>query len=1073
MYKRQGNVATVASPVETQATFTPINYVCAGETLVLPAISQEGFAGSWSPAVNNTATTTYTFTPNPGQCALPNTLTVVVRPAPTIDPIADFTACIGDVINLNAIVAGIGTSIAWSSSGGDFSNPASTTTTFTPTISAGSTTITAVVSSVICTITNQEEIQVTITDGVTSSFSPIADICPGDALSLPTTSINGITGSWAPAVNNTATTNYTFTPDAGQCATTQGLTVNVNAIPQFTNLVLSDPSSCGGNDGSISIEGLTASSTYDLTYNDGTSNVGPQSITTNASGSYVLGAITAGSYSSFVIDDGNCSFTVVPSLSLTDPSAPVFASNSVASPSICGGSDGEISLTGLVSNTTYDLTYLDDGVSVGPTSITTDASGIILLTGLNSGNYSSFVLDLSGCTGSTPGSITLTDPSSPVLQITDPSAVCSPGTVDISASDVTVGSTGGGTLTYWTDAAATAPLADASSVVVSGMYYIQSESNGCTDIEAVNVLVNETPVVQITDPSAVCSPGTVDISVSDVTVGSTGGGTLTYWTDAAATAPLADASSVVVSGMYYIQSESNGCTDIEAVNVLVNETPSFTVSGTDPSVCNAADGLITINGLESSTDYTLSYDSLATTSQTETITTDATGEFILNGFEAGIYEAFSITLNGCAFTATESIDLNNPSAPSIALQLDTVVCDTYSLGEITGDNLSGNEAYYSQANGAGVSLNAGDIIAASQTVYIYDIIGACSDEASFTLTVNNTPELTNLTTQEVCVSFELPLTIDGTNLSGNQNYYDAAQADGGTLLTGPITTSQQVYLYDANGTCSDEVFFEVTINALPEVLSFSGEATYCEGETIESLTATLSGSGALTLEYTIDGASTSATTNTASIDLGTAPGVYVLTQITDENCNNTSNLTQTITINALPTSPNTSADASYCANAQPDAIQADGSTGDYTWYADQDLTEVLGNQDTYTPQTILGTTSYYVTATENGCEGPAQMVLVAFEECGVIIPTAFTPDGDQTNDTWTIKDIDAIYPNHVVSVYNRLGNKIYESIQGGYNQMPWDGTFNGESLPVASYYFIIEYNDNSTPNSNGIITIVK
>ncbi|MDA9986894.1 gliding motility-associated C-terminal domain-containing protein, partial [Crocinitomicaceae bacterium] len=749
----------------------------------------------------------------------------------------------------------------------------------------------------------------------------------------------------------------------------------------------------GGNDGSISIEGLTASSTYDLTYNDGTSNVGPQSITTNASGSYVLGAITAGSYSSFVIDDGNCSFTVAPSLSLTDPSAPVFASNSVASPSICGGSDGEISLTGLVSNTTYDLTYLDDGVSVGPTSITTDASGIILLTGLNSGNYSSFVLDLSGCTGSTPGSITLTDPSSPVLQITDPSAVCSPGTVDISASDVTVGSTGGGTLTYWTDAAATAPLADASSVVVSGMYYIQSESNGCTDIEA--------------------------------------------------------------------------------VNVLVNETPSFTVSGTDPSVCNAADGLITINGLESSTDYTLSYDSLATTSQTATITTDATGEFILNGFEAGIYEAFSITLNGCAFTATESIDLNNPSAPSIALQLDTVVCDTYSLGEITGDNLSGNEAYYSQANGAGVSLNAGDIIAASQTVYIYDIIGACSDEASFTLTVNNTPELTNLTTQEVCVSFELPLTIDGTNLSGNQNYYDAAQADGGTLLTGPITTSQQVYLYDANGTCSDEVFFEVTINALPEVLSFSGEATYCEGETIESLTATLSGSGALTLEYTIDGASTSATTNTASIDLGTAPGVYVLTQITDENCNNTSNLTQTITINALPTVPNTSADASYCANAQPDAIQADGSTGDYTWYADQDLTEVLGNQDTYTPQTILGTTSYYVTATENGCEGPAQMVLVAFEECGVIIPTAFTPDGDQTNDTWTIKDIDAIYPNHVVSVYNRLGNKVYESIKGGYNQMPWDGTFNGESLPVASYYFIIEYNDNSTPNSNGIVSIIK
>ena len=866
---------------------------------------------------------------------------------------------------------------------------------------------------------------------------------------------------------------YYIQSESNGCTDIEAVNVVINSLPQFTNSVLSDPSSCGGNDGSIVINGLIASSAYDLTYNDGTSNIGPLSITTDASGTYILGSITAGSYSSFIIADANCSFTVVPSLSLTDPSAPVFTSNSVASPSVCGGSDGEISLTGLVSNATYDLTYLDDGVSVGPITINSDASGIIALTGLNSGNYSSFVLDLSGCTGSTPGSITLTDPPAPELQITDPSAVCSPGTVDISVAAITSGSTGGGTLTYWTDASATTPLADQSAVGVSGMYYIQSESNGCTDIEAVNVVVNETPVVQITDPSAVCSPGTVDISVAAITSGSTGGGTLTYWTDASATTPLADQSAVGVSGMYYIQSESNGCTDIEAVNVLVNETPSFTVSGTDPSVCNASDGFITIDGLDPSTDYTLSYDSLATTSQTVTITSDATGAFILNGFEAGLYDAFSITLNGCAFTAVESIDLNNPSAPSIVLQLDTVVCDTYSLGEITGDNLSGNEAYYSQSNGAGISLNAGDVITASQTVYIYDIIGACSDEASFTLTVNNTPELTNLTAQEACVSFELPTTIEGTNLSGNQNYYDAAQANGGALLTGPITTSQQVYMYDANGTCSDEVFFEVSINSLPEVVSFSGEGTYCEGETVESLTAALSGSGVLTLDYTIDGVSNSMNTSTASIDLGTAPGVYVLTQITDENCNNAVNLTQTITINTLPTAPNTSADVSYCANEQPDAMEADGSSGSYTWYADQELTDVLGSQTTYTPETILGSTSYYVTATENGCEGPAQMILIAFEECGIVIPTAFTPDGDQTNDTWSLNDIDVIYPNNVVSVYNRLGNKVYESIQGAYDQMPWDGTFNGEPLPVASYYFIIEYNDNTTPKSNGIITIVK
>jgi hypothetical protein len=48
---------------------------------------------------------------------------------------------------------------------------------------------------------------------------------------LPTTSNNGITGTWSPALNNTTTTTYTFTPDAGQCAVIETLTINVNPIP--------------------------------------------------------------------------------------------------------------------------------------------------------------------------------------------------------------------------------------------------------------------------------------------------------------------------------------------------------------------------------------------------------------------------------------------------------------------------------------------------------------------------------------------------------------------------------------------------------------------------------------------------------------------------------------------------------------------------------------------------------------------------------------------------------------------------------------------------------------------------
>jgi hypothetical protein len=49
---------------------------------------------------------------------------------------------------------------------------------------------------------------------------------------LPTTSNNGVTGTWSPAINNTATTLYTFTPSVGQCANTATMTIVINNVVQ-------------------------------------------------------------------------------------------------------------------------------------------------------------------------------------------------------------------------------------------------------------------------------------------------------------------------------------------------------------------------------------------------------------------------------------------------------------------------------------------------------------------------------------------------------------------------------------------------------------------------------------------------------------------------------------------------------------------------------------------------------------------------------------------------------------------------------------------------------------------------
>jgi len=74
-------------------TFTEVGTICYGDTFSLDDDSQNGISGVWSPAIDNTQTQTYIFTPN--ICANKTTMTVVVNdiiPTPTGDESQTFTA---------------------------------------------------------------------------------------------------------------------------------------------------------------------------------------------------------------------------------------------------------------------------------------------------------------------------------------------------------------------------------------------------------------------------------------------------------------------------------------------------------------------------------------------------------------------------------------------------------------------------------------------------------------------------------------------------------------------------------------------------------------------------------------------------------------------------------------------------------------------------------------------------------------------------------------------------------------------------------------------------------------------
>jgi gliding motility-associated-like protein len=97
-------------------------------------------------------------------------------------------------------------------------NQATTTYTFIPT--AGQCATTA-------------SLTITVNPQVTPTFAVVNPICQGENLSaLPTSSsLNGITGTWSPVLNNQATTTYTFTPNSGICVSNASITISIIEQP--------------------------------------------------------------------------------------------------------------------------------------------------------------------------------------------------------------------------------------------------------------------------------------------------------------------------------------------------------------------------------------------------------------------------------------------------------------------------------------------------------------------------------------------------------------------------------------------------------------------------------------------------------------------------------------------------------------------------------------------------------------------------------------------------------------------------------------------------------------------------
>jgi hypothetical protein len=398
------------------------------------------------------------------------------------------------------------------------------------------------------------------------------------------------------------------------------------------------------------------------------------------------------------------------------------------------------------------------------------ATGAINLATSTGGTYTvtyTFSNATTGCSNTATTTVTIN--SLPVVA-THSQQTCAPGTIDLTASAVTSGSSTGLSFEYYTDAAASTPLSSANAVAVSGTYYIKgTDGNGCSVVSPIQVTINTQPTVVITNPSAVCAPATVDITASAVTAGSDANLSFAYYTDAAGSAVLSNPASITTSGTYYIQGTNTitGCKSIVMpVTVTMGTTLNVPTITTTAATCSFA-GTATISNYNSAYTYTFTPSGPGV----------GTGG-VITGMTAGTNYTLTAGNGTCTSTASSQFSVA-AQLPGTTLSL-SPASQTVCAGESATVNatVSGGAtvtSWVSDLGGitaaGGVSLTTGALPNKGNQPYTITLTasatnGSCSTNQQATITVLPEPGvIINLQSSVVC-DYEIPGLVISSLLPG-------------------------------------------------------------------------------------------------------------------------------------------------------------------------------------------------------------------------------------------------------------------------------------------------------------------
>ena len=319
----------------------------------------------------------------------------------------------------------------------------------------------------------------------------------------------------------------------------------------------------------------------------------------------------------------------------------------------------------------------------------------------------------------------------------------------------------------------------------------------------------------------------------------------------------------------------------------------------------------------------------------------------------------------------------------------------------------------------------------------------CQAVDSVTVTINKNPPVKTLPDTSICKNASLILS---TNGAVNYTWRPGIYVSDSTIAS-PQYIDSASHTLIVTGTGANGCMASDTINVnvkTPVTFIAPQDKTICKNKSVQ-----LNGNNGNAFQYLWTPSFYLSNPNISNPIANPPFSTAYTVTITDNTCNYDSSFVVNVTVLTLPLVKATKSNDINC--NKPFAQLSAGGAAAYTWLPAATLNNAAISNPIANP---VVTTKYIVTATDNsGCVNTDSIILVVnFDNNGILIPNSFTPNKDGVNDCIGIHYYRDVQDLEFI-IYNRYGIKVFETNNAA---LCWNGYYKGQPADPGSYVYFLK-----------------